>query len=392
MDIPRVEKAIVRNANWFDSRQDDEGFIRVPADEYYGIPGDASLIGHSVSVRVYAWKLTGDESFLESARGSLKWLADRQDERGGWHDYAGYSLDAAQCVMEGFCTYERLTGDKSFHENLVRAADRMIEGTVAPTGGLRIGNLTECGEYAHFAFLAWKQTNLERHRRGGEQILKIIQENFDEREGYWNTAIEPELHPLLKAVKPLLNPILRAGTYHFNLKGKTIAQISEHLLPLVMKGNGPQYALGLMDAEALLDEETGRLEFPVLRRQTGSALEWVRQNCHGPAAGSITESKTVPKGRGVYPLKAINDSINASLWPTAAYLLAIVGMNDPRRYATQAQETVGWILTMQDKDGGFWAHQSPDGRRYGEKYGNVNFYATTALWYYYTRFMQGGGK
>lgn len=390
MDIDRIKGAIVENAKWFDSLQDDEGFIRAPADEYYGISGDASLIGHSVSVRVYSWKLTGNDSFLNSARRSLEWLADRQDERGGWRHHAGYALDAAQCVMEGFCTHERLTGDRRFHENLVRAADRMIAGTVDPTGKLRIGNLTECGEYAHFAYLAWKQTGLERHRKGGEQILRVIEENFDEREGFWNTAVEPEVLPLLKAVKPILNPILRAGTYHLDLKGKTIAKISEHLLPLVMKGNGPQYALGLMDAETLLDEEMGRLEFPKLRRQTARALEWAQRNCAGPAAGSLTESKPVPKGEGVYPLKAINDFENASLMPTATYLLALVGMDEPDKYEKRARETVDWILKMQDKDGGFWTHQSPDGRRYGKKYGNVNFYATTALWHCYTRLLRSG--
>lgn len=388
MDIDWIVQAIINNAKWFDAQQDDEGFIRVPADEYYGIPGDASLIGHSVSVRMYAWRFTGDDSFLSSGHRSLEWLADRQDERGGWRHHAGYALDAAQCVMEGFCTHERLTGDRRFHKNLVRAADRMIGGTVAPGGGLRIGNLLECGEYAHFAFLAWKQTGLERHRTGGEQILRIIEENFDAQEGFWNTAVEEGGHPLLKAVKPILSPILRAGTRRLGLKGKTIAKISEHLLPLVMKGNGPQYALGLMDAEALLDEKTANLEFPNLRRQTARALEWASRNCRGPAAGSLTESKPVTKGEGVYPLKGINDSQNASLFPTAVYLLAMVGMNDAEKYEKRGWETVDWILKMQDKDGGFWTHQSPDGRRYGLKYGNVNYYAATALWHWYTRMLR----
>lgn len=387
MDLGRIEAAIVANAGWFDSQQDEDGFIRVPADEYYGIEGDASLIGHSVSVRVYAWRLTGEDSFLASARRSLDWLSHRQDERGGWHNDAGYALDAAQCVMEGFCTYERLTGDRRFHETLIRAADRMIEGTVAPDGGLRIGNLTECGEYAHFAFLAWKQTGLQRHRAGGEHILRAIEANFDEGEGFWNTAVEPGLSPLLAAAKPILNPILRAGTMRLGLKGKTVARISEHLLPLVMKGRGPQYALGLMDAESLLDQDGERLEFPQLRRQTARAIEWAERNCRGPAAGSLVESKPVAAGQEVYPLKAINDSENASLWPTAAYLIALVAMDDSATYQKRAQETAEWILAMQDGDGGFWTHEAPDGRRYGQKYGNINFYATTALWCYGTRML-----
>ncbi len=108
------------------THQDDRGFIAIPADEYYGVPGDASLIGHAISIRVYAWVLTGDPRYLDAARQSARFLAERQDEHGGWHGDAGYALDAAQCVMEGFCTYERLTGDRQFHDTLVRAVDRML--------------------------------------------------------------------------------------------------------------------------------------------------------------------------------------------------------------------------------------------------------------------------
>src|SRR5690349_8363820 len=128
MTFNRYEQAIVRNADFFMAMQDDSGFIKIPADEYYGVEGDASLIGHAMSVRGYAWVLTGDAKYLESARTSARFLAERQDTRGGWHHDAGYSLDAAQCVMEGFASYERLSGDKQFHDVLVRAADRMIAG------------------------------------------------------------------------------------------------------------------------------------------------------------------------------------------------------------------------------------------------------------------------
>ncbi len=99
-----------------------------------------------------------------------------------------------------------------------------------------------------------------------------------------------------------------------------------------MKGNGPQYPLGLMDAEALLDQAEGHLELPQLRRQTARAIERAERNCRGPAAGSLTESKRVPAGQEVYPLKAINDSENASLWPTVAYLIALIGMDDLATY------------------------------------------------------------
>jgi len=185
----KYEQAIINNAQWFVDREDDKGFIAVPADEYYGIKGDASLIGHAMSVRTWAWTLTNNSQFRDSALRSAQWLAERQDEHGGWHQQAGYSLDAAQCVFEGFYSYESLTGDRQFHSVLVKAADRMITGTVKPDGTLAIGNLIECGEYAHFGFLAWKQTELEHQRKGAETILNVIMDNFDEQEGFWNTAI-----------------------------------------------------------------------------------------------------------------------------------------------------------------------------------------------------------
>ena len=47
MTLNSYEEAIVKNAQWFVSMQDADGFINVPADEYYGVAGDASLIGHS---------------------------------------------------------------------------------------------------------------------------------------------------------------------------------------------------------------------------------------------------------------------------------------------------------------------------------------------------------
>ena len=371
-------------------REDPAGFIAVPADEYYGVRGDASVIGHAVSVRAWAWVLTGESRFHDSALRSAAWLAERQDERGGWHRHAGYALDAAQCVFEGFCTFERLTGDHRFHDVLVKAADRMLSGTLRPDGTLAIGNLMECGEYAHFAFLAWKQTGLDRYRECGQAILRVIMDNFDEQQGYWNTAVEPDMSPVLAALRPCLNPILRAAVARLDLKGKTVAMISEHLLPLVMRGRGPQYSLGMMNAESLLDAIDGSLDFPRLREQTRLAIAWVESHCRGPADGSLAESRKVPSEQAVYPLPAINDAENASLWPTAAYLLALLGMNESRTYGERMRSSADWIVSMQDTDGGFWPHMDALGRRFGEKYGNVNYYASMALQSYASQIAAGG--
>jgi hypothetical protein len=385
MTLNPFEQAIVKNAHWFVAREDSSGFINVPADEYYGVTGDASLIGHAVSVRTMGWVLTRDDKLLESARRSAEWLARRQDKRGGWHHDAGYALDAAQCVFEGFCTYERLTSDHRFHDVMVRAADRMIAGTLNDKGELSILNLSEVGEYAHFCFLAWKQTGEERFRDAGLKIVAAITANFDEHEGYWNTAVEPEPSAVVKMLRPWLSPVLRASIAYLNIKGKTIAKMSEHLLPMVMRGHGPQYGLGLMDAQAVLDTLDGKLELSGLRAQTARAVEWAAQHCSGPVTGSLVESRKVPANEAVYPLPAINDSEHASLWPTCSYLLALIALDDWNRYGERADAAARWILSVQDDDGSFWTHQDRSGRRFGEKYGNINYYGSLSLWLYSTR-------
>lgn len=383
------EEAIVRNARWFVAREDRPGFIGVPADEYYGVVGDASLIGHAISVRVMGWVLTGDAELLASAQRSARWLAERQDERGGWRRQAGYALDAAQCVFEGFCTYERMTGDRTFHDVLIKAADRMVSGTLDANGDLSILNLSEVGEYAHFALLAWKQTGEERFREAGMRMVAAITASFDEREGYWNTAAVTEPTAFMRVLTVCLRPVLRAAVAHLRLQGRTIAKISEHMLPLVMRGHGPQYGIGLMDAEALLDTLDGGFELSDLKAQTRRAVEWAQRHCAGPPNGSLAESRAIPSSKAVYPVPAINDSDNASLFPTACYLLALVALDDWPRYGERAENTARWLVAMQDDDGGFFTHEDGHGRRYGQKFGNINYYASVALWTYSWRRLRG---
>lgn len=124
-DLNRYQQAIVRNAEWFLSRQRHEGLIDADGDEFYGIRGDATLVGHSATVRMYAYELTGETRFVDSARRSL---------------------------------------DSRFDGTLIRAADRMVQGTLADDGRLILPNIIEIGEYAHFAMLAYKATGLARLR------------------------------------------------------------------------------------------------------------------------------------------------------------------------------------------------------------------------------------
>ena len=159
------ERAIAANADWFISRERAGGRIDAEGDEFYGLRGDATLVGHAVSVRMWAHSLTGEQHYLDSARRSVRWLADRQDSAGGWSRHSAFTLDGAQCVFEGLDTYQRLSGDISFQPNLGLAARRMVRGTIADDGRLLQPNIIEIGEYAHFSLLAWKTTGDGRSRR-----------------------------------------------------------------------------------------------------------------------------------------------------------------------------------------------------------------------------------
>lgn len=371
------EAAIVRNADWFIGRQSGEGYIDADGDEFYGIRGDATLVGHSVTVRCYAGALTASERYLDSARRSLDWLAARQDPNGGWRHHSAFTLDGAQCIFEGFNTYEKVTGDRRYRDVLVRAADRMIAGTLSQDGGLRLSDIIEIGEYAHFALLAWKTTGQPRFKQAGERILAHIERNFDDAEGFWRPFDTAKLRN--DALTRVLRPMLRGAMTHLPLRGRLVARISEHMAPFAVSNSHPQYAMSLMDAEALLDTLDGSCAFPSLREQTRAAIAWVEHNCKGPFPGSVVESKTMNGKADVYPLPIINDTRTAALWPAACLLIACCAMNDAA-YQSKAQRVADWILTVQDEKGGFSNFQNPDGSTHALQSGNVNFYASMALW------------
>jgi hypothetical protein len=371
------ERAIVRNADWFVARQSREGHVDADGDEFYGLRGDATLVGHSVSVRCYAGALTGSQRYLDSARRSLDWLAARQDPRGGWRRHSAFTLDGAQCVFEGFNTYQLLTGDRHHHEVLVRAADRMISGTLRPDGGLRLADIIEVGEYAHFALLAWKTTGENRFRAAAETIVAHIERNFSAADGMWLPFDSMRVRRDFLA--RLVRPVLRLAMLHLPLRGRLVARFSEHLAPFGVIDSHPQYAMSLMDAEPLLDTLDGSCAFPRLREQTRAAIDWAETHCRGPFAGSLVESKRLDRRPPVFPIALINDTRMAALWPTTCLLIAYCGMNEAA-CEPRARQVADWILTAQDESGGFSNFRNPDGSPRALQSGNVNFYAATALW------------
>jgi hypothetical protein len=379
-ELNRYEQAIVRNAEWFLSRQRAEGFIDADGDEFYGIRGDATLVGHSATVRLYAHALTEEPRFLESARRSLEWLAVRQDQAGGWKHDSAFTLDGAQCVFEGFNTHRQMTGDSRFDRTLVRAADRMIAGTLTADRRLALPNVIEIGEYAHFAMLAYKSTGLSRFRHAAETLAAHILRNFDEQEGFW-CPYDRERMPskTTRLARALVAPLLRGAVRGFPLHGRAAARLADHLLPLVTAPSRPQYAMSLMDAELLIDTLDGSCEFPVLRAETVRSITWATTHCAGPFPGSLVESRPTPTRDQVYPLAILNDSTAAATWPTACLLIALCGLNDSTLRGTAGQ-VADYLVSVQGDDGAFFNFRNPDGTFRPLQSGNVSFYVSMALW------------
>ncbi|RMG33999.1 MAG: hypothetical protein D6732_11065, partial [Methanobacteriota archaeon] len=240
-------------------------------------------------------------------------------------------------------------------------------------------NIIEIGEYAHFSLLAWKTLGDDYFKQSADTILQHIYRNFDEKEGYWR-PFDPQF---IRSDLPtrLVRPIIRWLTYRFQLRGRVVARMADRLAPVVVDATYPQYAMSMMDAEALLDTLDGSYDLPELRRQTEAAIVWVKKNCRGPFPGSLVESRKTEKGKQVYPIRLINDTKMAALWPTTCLLLAYCGMND-NQYKKEAKQTADWILSVQDAKGGFYNFQKPDGTTLPLQSGNVNFYASMALWIY----------
>ncbi|MEJ2375913.1 MAG: hypothetical protein P8Y71_11010 [Pseudolabrys sp.] len=58
-------------------------------------------------------------------------------------------------------------------------------------------------------------------------------------------------------------------------------------------------------------------------------------------------------------------------------------------YRGTAQRVADWTLTVQDDKGGFSNFQNPDGSTRALQSGNVNFYASMALWLFNEVYLNG---
>jgi hypothetical protein len=93
----------------------------------------------------------------------------------------------------------------------------------------------------------------------------------------------------------------------------------------------------------------------------------------------------------VYPLAILNDSTTAATWPTSCLLLAYCGLrSDALRPAATA--VADYLVSVQDGSGGFFNFRAPDGTFHALQSGNVNFYASMALWFFSEVYGSGTGQ
>lgn len=66
-----------------------------------------------------------------------------------------------------------------------------------------------------------------------------------------------------------------------------------------------------------------------------------------------------------------------------------MGLEDAATCGARAKQTADWLVSMQDDDGGLLPHQDASGRRFGEKYGNLDFYGSVAPWCFNAVYQRG---
>ena len=72
----------------------------------------------------------------------------------------------------------------------------------------------------------------EYFKQSAKNILSHIYRNFDERQGYWYPFDSGSIRSDLRA--RLIRPVLRWTTDRLQLKGRIVARMADHILPLVV--------------------------------------------------------------------------------------------------------------------------------------------------------------
>ena len=153
---------------------------------------NASLLGSKLLC--WCYKYTGEEQYKELARQSIKACCNDQRDNGSWP----YGMLPVQQWVDSFHTgynlealsdYERLTGELSFHDNLVKGFDYYINNFFEADG---------CPKYydnkkypidihspAQLFVTLTKLNKFEQHRALAEDVLTWTVKNMQSKKGYF---------------------------------------------------------------------------------------------------------------------------------------------------------------------------------------------------------------
>lgn len=159
---------------------------------------NASLLGSRLLG--YCYKYSGKEAYKEAARQSVMACCDGQEADGswvygllpvqGWKDsfHTGYNLD-------GLVSYEELTGDSSFHENMEKGFKYYIESFFEADGTPKYYNDRMYPIDIHcpgqlFVTLS-RLHKLDEYRPLAEKVMNWTIKNMQDKKGYFYYQLKP---------------------------------------------------------------------------------------------------------------------------------------------------------------------------------------------------------
>lgn len=159
---------------------------------------NASLLGSRLLG--YCYKYSGKEEYKEAARQSVMACCDGQEADGswvygllpvqGWKDsfHTGYNLD-------GLVSYEELTGDSSFHENVEKGFKYYIESFFEADGTPKYYNDRMYPIDIHcpgqlFVTLS-RLHKLDEYRPLAEKVMNWTIKNMQDKKGYFYYQLKP---------------------------------------------------------------------------------------------------------------------------------------------------------------------------------------------------------
>ncbi len=309
----KTKESVLKSANWLLKNQEGNGEFKAPSARSVK-ENDPLILACASIVLLEAYKLSGEEVFLDGANKTLKLLRNWQNPDGSWSDRSVFLAGGTYYPIVSFAKYEIYTGKRSYRATLTKAVNYLIN--YAGERGEKQPYLFELAEYIYAVLLAWKATNNESYFKTAKKWISTLINGFNSRQGAWFTK---------KSVEGV--------------------------------GWGPQ---GMWDA-ALPALIATVYEDDNLTKCLNTSIEWAYKHLLGFEKGaykpSFLEAPLILSG------KELTDTVNVYPHFSAEFLILSSILSDKR-----ANETVEWLLSMQAPTGGFFYFKKPTGEIENETY------------------------